>query len=250
MRELSGHPEASPGIVATIQTAGDRLNWNPHIHLIATVGVLAPDYRYYLVSKIPYDVMRIAWRDRVLRMLLSEGFISEKYASKLRKRYPKGFMLNGKIRDTWDSNKVISHLAEYVMRAPVAESRIVDYNKEKAKVRIEYRKRDASGNKTKRMDRETINVLDFIARFGQHIPDSYQQTVRYYGVYSNKGRGMRKTQQIPEFMLVEDDESSYGKSWRHMIWKIYEVDPLRCPECRGELELINFSSLHSFRNVL
>ncbi len=55
---------------------------------IATVGVLAPDYRYYIVSKIPYDVMRLAWRDRVLGMLLAEAFISEKYATKLKKRYP------------------------------------------------------------------------------------------------------------------------------------------------------------------
>ena len=44
-------------------------------------------------------------------------------------------------------------------------------------------------------------------------------------------------------MLVEDDEPSYGKSWRHLIWKIYEVDPLRCPECGGELELIKRTAL-------
>jgi len=249
MRGLSGHAEASPGIVATIQTAGDRANWNPHIHLIATVGVLAPDYRYYLVPKIPYDVMRIAWRDRVLRMLLSYGFISQNYATKLKKRYPNGFMLNGKIRDDWDSNKVISHLAEYIIRAPVAESRIVEYNRDRAEVTIEYRKRDASGNKTKRMDRETVNVLDFIARFIQHIPEVYQQMVRYYGVYSNRSRGGRKTEEVPEFMLVEDDEPSYGKSWRHLIWKIYEIDPLRCPECGGELELINIVSYLSCANM-
>ncbi len=116
MRELSGHPEASPGIVATIQTSGERLNWNPHIHLIATVGVLAPDWHYYLVPKIPYDVMRLAWQDRVLKMLLSYELISGEYATKLRKRYPKGFMLHGRIRDGWGSNKVISHLAEYIIR--------------------------------------------------------------------------------------------------------------------------------------
>jgi hypothetical protein len=41
------------------------------------------------------DVMRIAWRDRVLKMLISERFISLNYASKLKKRYPKGFIPNG-----------------------------------------------------------------------------------------------------------------------------------------------------------
>ena len=239
MRQLSGQPEASPGIVATIQTAGERLNWNPHIHLIATVGVLAPDYRYYLVPKIPYDVMRLTWRDRVLGMLFSQGFISEKYVAKLKKRYPKGFMLNGKIRDDWDSNKVISRLAEYIIRAPIGENRILDYNKEKGEVTIQHRKRDASGSKTKKMDKETINVLDFIARLCQHSPDACQQTVRYYGIYSNKNRGMRKTQKVPEFMLVEDDEPSYGRTWRQLIWKIYEVDPMKCPECGGELALVN-----------
>ncbi len=62
----------------------------------------------------PYDVMRLAWQDRVLKMLLSYDLISAEYATKIRKRYPKGFMLNGKIRDGWDRHKVIAHLAEYI----------------------------------------------------------------------------------------------------------------------------------------
>ncbi len=77
---------------------------------------------------------------------------------------------------------------------------------------IEYRKRDASGNKTKEMDRERMSVLDFIARFCQHIPEAGQQMVRYYGICSNKSRGMRKKERVPEFMLVEDDESHYGRN--------------------------------------
>ena len=54
-----------------------------------------------------------------------------------------------------------------------------------------------------------------------------------------KNRGMRKTQKVPEFMLVEDDEPSYGRTWRQLIWKIYEVDPMKCPECGGEMALVN-----------
>ncbi|MCD5400972.1 hypothetical protein LR013_00010 [candidate division NPL-UPA2 bacterium] len=36
---------------------------------------MSPDWRYYLVPKVPYDVMRLAWQDRVLRMLLSYSLI-------------------------------------------------------------------------------------------------------------------------------------------------------------------------------
>ena len=84
-----------------------------------------------------------------------------------------------------------------------------------------------------------MSVLDFIARFSQHIPDAGFQMVRYYGQYSNRMRGDRKTEAVPEFMLVKGEESSYGKTWRQLIWKIYEVDPLRCSECGEQLELIN-----------
>jgi hypothetical protein len=33
------------------------------------------------------------------------------------------------------------------------------------------------------MTTKTIDVLEFIGRFAQHIPDKGMQMVRYYGVY-------------------------------------------------------------------
>ncbi len=43
-----------------------------------------------------------------------------------------------------------------------------------------------------RKSRKTFNALDWLARLVTHIPGRYEQTVRYYGYYSNKSRGMRK----------------------------------------------------------
>jgi hypothetical protein len=40
--------------------------------------------------------------------------------------------------------------------------------------------------------RKIFNALDWLARLVTHIPGRYEQTVRYYGYYSNKSRGMRK----------------------------------------------------------
>jgi hypothetical protein len=57
---MTGYKEAYPGIVALIQTAGDRLTWNPHIHIIATVGCLAQDRRYYRAGYLPYDIFCFA----------------------------------------------------------------------------------------------------------------------------------------------------------------------------------------------
>ncbi|MFK5952761.1 MAG: transposase [Desulfobacterium sp.] len=35
-------------------------------------------------------------------------------------------------------------------------------------------------------------ALDWLAKLVTHIPSRYEQTIRYYGWYSNKSRGMRK----------------------------------------------------------
>ena len=47
-----------------------------------------------------------------------------------------------------------------------------------------------------------------------HIPDKYEHLVRYYGYYSNRSRGAR------------------------LIQKVYEVDPLECPDCGATLRII------------
>ena len=79
--------------------------------------------------------------------------------------------------------------------------------------------------------------------------------VRYYGWYSNKSRGMRLKQGMvrPGDELLENDKeveiidvSDYepkripSKTWRECIKKIWEVDPLQCPNCGGEMKIISF----------
>jgi len=98
------------------------------------------------------------------------------------------------------------------------------------------------------------------------------QMVRYYGWYSNKSRGLREkqgnltpddqplticvkglTQIVKGQPLAETDEAieiidvfEYqprripSKQWRECIKKIYEVDPLCCPNCGGEMKIISF----------
>ena len=40
--------------------------------------------------------------------------------------------------------------------------------------------------------RKTFEALDWLAHLVMHVPGRYEQTVRYYGYYSNKSRGLRK----------------------------------------------------------
>ncbi len=81
------------------------------------------------------------------------------------------------------------------------------------------------------------------------------QLVRYYGWYSNRMRGDRKKQEERAKGKSEDIVASVDtminvrayKSkripqlmWCECIKKVWEVDPLVCPKCTGEMRIISF----------
>jgi hypothetical protein len=83
----------------------------------------------------------------------------------------------------------------------------------------------------------------FIARVTSHIPDKGQVTVRYYGLYANAHRGMIKKASLGSFPLrIGEDELRRlpAKGWAEMIRKVYEVDPMVCPQCGGTMKIIAF----------
>ena len=91
--------------------------------------------------------------------------------------------------------------------------------------------------------RETMDYLEFIARVTSHIPDKGQVTVRYYGLYANAHRGkVRKASLSPLVLLMaeEEDKRVPSKGWAEMIRKVYEVDPMLCPECGGAMKIVAF----------
>jgi hypothetical protein len=67
--------------------------------------------------------------------------------------------------------------------------------------------------------------------------------VRYYGLYANAHRGkVRKASLVPVSlgMIEEEPRSIPSRGWAEMIRKVYEVDPLRCPKCQGQMRIIAF----------
>jgi hypothetical protein len=67
--------------------------------------------------------------------------------------------------------------------------------------------------------------------------------VRYYGYYSNVSRGKRQKEGsddfIPCILEPQGNEKAFRKSWARLIRKIYEVDPLVCPKCKGAMRIIS-----------
>jgi len=62
--------------------------------------------------------------------------------------------------------------------------------------------------------------------------------------YSNVSRGRRQKENqdglIPYIIEPEESSKEYRKNWARLIQKIYEVDPLTCPKCQGQMRIISF----------
>jgi len=69
--------------------------------------------------------------------------------------------------------------------------------------------------------------------------------IHYYGWYSNKSQGMRKKAEASDESSSEAVSSvaaATGSSQTSamLIKRVYEVDPLCCPECGGEMKIVWF----------
>ena len=91
---------------------------------------------------------------------------------------------HGRTQASWRPFEGRRRLAEYLLRAPFSLEKIT-WKKETATV-IYRSKRSWN---TKR-NFEVFSATDFLAAAVEHIPPKNQHTVRYYGLYSNKRRGM------------------------------------------------------------
>jgi hypothetical protein len=145
-----------------------------------------------------------------------------------------------KWRKGWDENR----LAEYLLRAPFSLQKIHWNPKTKTVI---YRSRRSW--RTKR-NFEVFKATDFLAAAIDHILPCGQQTIRYYGLYSNKSRGMPR----PSAALTESDGEKQPVAkppivpppskvtaramrplWRDLILRVWGADPLQCPCCKSTM---------------
>jgi hypothetical protein len=94
--------------------------------------------------------------------------------------------------------------------------------------------------------------MELVARVLVQIPDRRRHLVRYYGAYSSAARGKRKkaaapaepsaAAKAPEDAAIPDSpyRAALRRRWAELIRRVYEVDPLVCPRCGGEMRVIGF----------
>ena len=136
--------------------------------------------------------------------------------------------------DGQNAGKRLEHLARYVTRAPLR----LDAMELLANGRVRVRTPVHPQTGATRME---LDVLEMIRRLCAQIPDPRQHMVLYFGWYSHRTRGERRkaTGEVPAAAVEVRVSTPRSRSWARLMRRIFEVDPLLCPQCQVEMKVVS-----------
>lgn len=160
------------GCLGILHTWGRQLQYHPHIHFIVPGGGLSKDRTTWLSSK-PNFFIRIEPLSRVYRAKFRDAMQKAGLLPKIDPIvWEKDWNVNS--QPIGDGRDTLKYLAPYVFRVAISNSRIVSYDNHK--VTFKYRKSHSS-----RLRKISVDALEFIRRFLQHVLPTGFMKIRHYG---------------------------------------------------------------------
>ena len=165
----------TPGFFGVLHTWGRQLQYHPHIHYLVPGGAVSGDGK--------------AWHPTSEGFLLPYKALSALFRKKLRGLMEKAGLLHNVCPDIWfdgfnvdvkpagGGQECIKYLTPYIFKVAISQSRIEKV--EGREVTITYKKKGS-----RRPRRLTLEVMEFMRRYLQHVLPTGFMKVRYYGFMS------------------------------------------------------------------
>ncbi len=86
-------------------------------------------------------------------------------------------------------------------------------------------------------------LQDIWAGLPFHTPSPYESLVYYYGIYSSSHRGKERRENRDDQSIGIQETKGIGRAsstWARLIHRIFEVDPLQCIKCGGNMRVVAF----------
>ena len=188
------------------------------------------------------------------RLLQDVGLLTEGRTELLLSWRHTGFSVHNRVRVEPEDGPAAKCLARYIMRPPISPERI----RWSRNGGVLYRPKGGHDCRARQVgdESEAFDPAKFLARVIMHVPEPRRHLVRYCGAYSNVSRGKRRQQaeatinaalgdgeHAPSVRADRDrspDARALRRSWAQFIKCVYDVDPLVCPKCQGEMQIIAF----------
>jgi hypothetical protein len=183
------------GCLTILHTWGQNLSLHPHVHCVVPGGGFNADGRAWVALRNASYLLPIKVLTRRFRTLLC-GALREAERRGAFKRLPNNVLphstIEGAAAQEWVAyakrpfggpEQVLAYLSQYTHRVAISNNRIVAFENHK----VTFRWRDyADQNRTKHC---TVDALEFLRRFLQHVlPDRFVR-IRYFGFLANRDRG-------------------------------------------------------------
>jgi len=220
------------GILAVLHTWGGAMNHHPHVHLLVPAGGLSLDGTRWIPSSkmylVPVQALSILFRVRFIALA--------------RKALPQVHFPESLWQKPWvvhckpaiqGAHKVLQYLARYVHRIAITNRRLLSVDERS----VTFRYKDSRDERWKTM---TLDALEFLRRFLQHVPPPGSHKVRYYGLLSPANRHLLP--RIAALIPPEDNTCPAPSVLSDSVGSQPippTPTPLPCPYCKsGQLFLV------------
>jgi hypothetical protein len=257
---LDAPGEARFGAVSFVHRFGSALNAHLHFHCCVVDGAFSTGeegLRFHPAFLTDMAIARVQQRtrQRVLKLFQHRAVLSEDVTKlMLGWGHSGGFSLNAEVWvPSWD-RAGLERLLRYCARPVFASERLAWLEPDQ---RLVYHLHKPGPDGKAAL---TLTPLEFLDRLAALVPPPRKHRHRYYGVLAPNSplrpavtayAGLPLEVPLPSVPLQEDTLASEEMTesrrnsparylWAALIARIYQVLPLLCPECGGEMRLIAF----------
>lgn len=238
----------TPGLIAVLHTFGADLKFHPHVHVMVTAGGLSlQGDRWIGLSHgylMPEAGRKKRWRYEVTRRVnraYRAGDLTMPMLSCGRPLHL-GMVMCQVLKLIWyvmigtSLKKIgfaVSHIGRYTRRPVIAEGRILRFDEKW----VIFRYKDYARGGQQSIKK--LRVFEFIGRLLRHIPDKHFRMARHYGIFATR---VRTTALAEARALLGQPEPAPQRppTWRQRRQSRTGVDPLACPGCGEEMELVGY----------
>jgi len=215
------------GFFGILHTWGRQMQYHPHIHYVVAGGGLSSDRDRWIGPRYNDFLVHV----RALSALFKGKFRAKLTACGLlhavnARVWARDWVVHCK--SVGNGQKVLKYLGAYVFRVAISNARIVNYDGRC--VTFKYTKVGSRRERTR-----TLNVLEFIRRYLQHILPSGFMKVRHYGFLSGKCSA-----------TIEQIRRLIGQAF-HCLRDLLppkppeKTKPLTCPKCNAVMKWLHFT---------
>jgi hypothetical protein len=215
------------GVFGVLHTWGRTLEYHRHVHYVVPGGGLSADGSRWLPSRadflVPAKALSIVFRAKFRDILRRENLLNLVDPAV----WSRDWVVHSQAAG--DGQQSLRYLAPYVFRVAISDHRIVSCDD--GKVTFTYRR--VGSNRRRTM---TLEAMEFLRRFLQHVLPAGFQKVRHYGFLSpNSGTSIEAVRWL---ITVHN-----GAIFTLLAKRAEEPAPQPapcCPVCGGPMSLLGF----------